>query len=91
MFPLIAPVFLIIRFIRDRIELNDDYIYNKNAYMNKMIALDKIEDIEYESHWYGDGAVITFRNDFDILSKMKISSEYEVEEIVEEIHTRKCR
>lgn len=90
-FPLIPIALIIVRSLRDRIELNDYYILNRNSYMNMEIALDKIEDIQYINHWYGDSAVITFRNKFDVVNTMNIACEYDVEEIVEEIHSRKSR
>ena len=86
---LIPAALPIIRFVRDRIELTDEYILSRNAYMNKQIALKKIEDVDYESHWYGESAVITFRNKFDVLNTMHIACEYNVEEIVEEIQSRR--
>ncbi len=83
---------LLFKFSLDRIEIHDHYIYRRNAYMNKRISLDKIENIEYKSHWYsGDSAVITFKNRFNILNTMHITCDYNVEEIVEEIQSRQSR
>lgn len=90
-FPALTAAWLVSRFLRDKIELSDESIINRNAYMNKKIALERVVDVDYVKHWYGEGAVVTFRNQFDVINKMNISSLYNVEDIVEEIHTRKYK